>query len=74
MGRYHCWTPLPISVLPTTDTYMCCETFKFMVSYLAMSLGDRFCMSRKGGTGRDGWVNPKGANSMAVSGLGHESP
>ena len=27
-----------------------------------MSLGDRFCMSRKGGTGGVGWVNPKGAN------------
>jgi len=26
-------------------------------------------MSRKGGTGRDGWVHPQGANSMAVSGL-----
>ena len=26
-------------------------------------------MSRKGGTGGGGWVHPKGANSMAVSGL-----
>jgi len=26
-------------------------------------------MSRKGGTGGVGWVHPKGANSMAVSGL-----
>ena len=29
-----------------------------------------FCESRKSGTGRDGWVHPKGANSMAMSGLG----
>ena len=35
----------------------------------AMSLGLRFCVSRKGGTGGGGWVHPKGANSMAASGL-----
>jgi len=43
-----------------------------MMSLLAMSLGLRFCVSRKGGTGGGGgggWVHPKGANSMAVSGL-----
>jgi len=34
-----------------------------------MTFGDRFCNSRKGGTGRGGWVHPKGADSMAVSGL-----
>ena len=34
-----------------------------------MSLGDRFCKSRKGGTGGGGWVHPEGANSMAVSGF-----
>ena len=33
-----------------------------------MSLGLTFYMSRKGRTG-GGWVHPKGANSMAVSGL-----
>jgi len=40
-----------------------------MKSLLAMSLGLRFCMSRKGGTGGGGWVHPKGAYSMAASGL-----
>jgi len=39
------------------------------MSLPAMSLGLRFCMSRKGGTGEGGWVHLKGANSMAVSGL-----
>jgi len=34
-----------------------------------MSLGLRFCVSRKGGTGGGGWVHPKGANSMAASEL-----
>ena len=34
-----------------------------------MSLGLRFCMSRKSGTGGGGWALPKGANSMAVSGF-----
>ena len=40
-----------------------------MMSLPPMSLGLRFCMSRKGGTGGGGWVHPKGANSMAASGL-----
>ena len=41
-----------------------------MISFLAMSLGDRFCASRKGGTGRGGWVHLKGTDSVDVSGLG----
>jgi len=45
------------------------ETFSFMMSLPAMSLGLRFCVSRKGRTGGGGWVSPKGANSMAASGL-----
>jgi len=40
-----------------------------MMSLPAMSLGLRFCVSRKGGTGGGGWVHPKGVNSMAASGL-----
>ena len=39
------------------------------MSLPAMSFRDRFCFSRKGGTGEGGGVYPKGANSMAVSGL-----
>ena len=39
-----------------------------------MSLGDRLSASRKGGAGGGGWVHPKGANSMAVSGLSFEQP
>ena len=40
-----------------------------MMSLPAMSLGLRFCVSRKGGTGGGGWVYLKDANSMAASGL-----
>jgi len=40
-----------------------------MMSLPAISLGLRFCVSRKGGTGGGGWVHLKGANSMAASGL-----
>jgi len=40
-----------------------------MMSLPAMTSRDRFCVSRKGGTGGGGWVHPKGANSMAASGL-----
>jgi len=39
------------------------------MSLPAMSLGLRFCVSRKGQTGGGEWVHPKGANSMAASGL-----
>ena len=40
-----------------------------MMSLPAMALGLRFYVNRKGETGGDGWVHPKGANSMAASGL-----
>jgi len=40
-----------------------------MMSLPAMPFGDTFCVSRKDRTGGGG-VHPKGANSMAVSGLG----
>jgi len=35
----------------------------------AMPFGDRFCMNRKGGTRGGGWVCPKAAKNMALSGL-----
>jgi len=38
-----------------------------------MTSRDRFCDSRKGGTGGGGWVHPKGADSMAVSALCFEN-
>ena len=44
--------------------------FSFNMSLPAMSFGDRFCMSRKGGTGGGGWLHLKGANSMATPVLG----
>jgi len=51
------------------------ETFSFMMSLPAMSFGDRFCMSRKGGIGGGGWVHPMDANSMAVClGSAQEKP
>jgi len=44
-----------------------------VTSLPAMTFGDSFCFSRKGGIGGGGWVHPKGADSMAVSGLCFES-
>jgi len=38
------------------------------------SLGLRFCASRNGGTEGGGWMHPKGANSMAASGLSCRKP
>ena len=48
------------------------EIFISDVTLPAMSFGDRFCVSRKGGIGGGGWVHLKGADSMAMSGLGLE--
>jgi len=39
------------------------------MSLPAMTFGDRFCFSRKGGIGGGRWVHSKGADSMAISGL-----
>jgi len=39
------------------------------MSLPAMSFGNKFCFSRKGGIGGGGWVHMKDADSMAVSGL-----
>jgi len=37
------------------------------MSLLAVSLGDRFCMNRKGGTGKGGWVNPQGRKASRLA-------
>ena len=63
-----------INPLSPNVAYLQHETFSFMMSHPAMSLGDRLCASRKGGAGERGWVHPKGANSMAASGLSFEQP
>ena len=59
---------------PPNDVIWRHETFSFLMSHPAMSLGDRLYASRKGGPGGGGWVHPKGANSMAASGLSFEQP
>ena len=58
------------NTLPTNEVYLHRETFSFMI-YPAMPLGDRFCVSRED---ESRWVHLKGANSMALSGLGRERP
>jgi len=41
--------------------------FHLVMSLPAMSFGTGFYTSRKGGTGGDGWVYLKSANSIAIS-------
>jgi len=43
------------------------------MSLPAMTFGNGFCFSRKGRIGGGGWVLPKGAESMAVSGLSYRN-
>jgi len=45
-----------------------------MMSLPAMSLGLRFCASRKGGTGGGGQVSTLGPGNMAASGLNCRKP
>ena len=52
------------------NSYKHHEIFGFMVSLLAMSFGDRFCFSRKCGTGGGGCMHLKDANNMTISGFG----
>ena len=51
---------LVLNPFPTNDVIWRHETFSFMMSHPAMSLGDRLCASKKGGAGGGGWVHPKG--------------
>jgi len=44
------------------------------MSLPAMSLEDRFCFSRNGGTGGGKWVHPKGANNMPSLGSALKRP
>jgi len=44
------------------------------MSLPAMFLENMFCPSRKGRTGRGGWVHPPGEDSMSMSGLGYRKP
>ena len=43
------------------------------MSLPAISFGDGFCFSRKGGIGGSGWVHPQSADSMGMSGLGYKN-
>ena len=48
--------PVALKLFRAYSGYIRHETFSFMMSLPAMSLGLRFCVSRKGGTGGGGWV------------------
>ena len=48
--------------------------FSLMMSLLAMSLGDGFCVSRKSETRGDGWIHPKGEKAWSCLGLARKSP
>ena len=53
---------------------MASSNFQLHMSLPAMSFGDSFCMSRKGGTRGGGWVHLQGANGMAMSELNETEP
>ena len=50
------------------------ETFNSIIYSIATSLGNCFCMSRKGGTGGGGLVHPESENSMAMYRLAVKIP
>ena len=53
-----------INPFPANDALRCHETLSFMMSHPAMSLGDRFCDSRNGGTGGGGVGAPGGYKQL----------
>ena len=59
--------PLP----PANSTYLCCGNlnFSFMIS-----LGDRFCVTRKGGHGDVGGCTQRVQNTWTILGLAVRSP
>jgi len=50
---------LQLKLFRAYSGYICHETFNFMMSLPTMSLGLRFCVSRKDGTGGGRWMHPK---------------
>jgi len=69
-GSNHCTIVLSHALTLSYPMTSCdIVSLSFIMSLLAVSLGLRFCVSRKGRTGEGVWVYPNGANSMAVSGL-----
>ena len=60
---------IQINPFPNVARYILHETFIFhlVMSLPAMTFGDRFCFSRKGGIDGRGWVHTKGADNMAIN-------
>ena len=64
-----------IPLLTANVCITCHELSTLCIIYsIAMSLGNCFCMSRKGGTGGGGLVHPESENSMAMYGLAVKIP
>ena len=57
-----------------TEAIACLCVKQFVMSLPAMSLGDWFSVSKKGGTEGGGLVYTQVENSMAVHGFGHKNP
>ena len=61
-------TPVaPVVPTPLNDAYLHHDTVSIMMPLPSLSLGNRFCMSRKCGTVCGGWHHSGGGNSTAVS-------
>ena len=74
MNSSLCNPTLHIFCFPVCSRIYSAWIYRLVMSLPAVSFGDRFCFSRKGGIGGGGWVHPKGGDSMAVSGLCFGNP
>ena len=52
--------------LPTNDAFWQSSVFSCMLSVGAIHFEDRFCASRKGGTGKGGWMHHSSWQCMVV--------
>jgi len=57
-----------LSPLLTVNVCITCHETLAIIYSIAMSLGNWFCRSRKGGIGGGGLVHPENENSMATYG------
>ena len=60
MSLQELWQVATVIALGPIVGYLQHEAFNFMFSLLAMIIGNRFCVSRKGRTEGGGWVHLQG--------------
>ncbi len=67
-------SPQTVAHTVAREIYLPDVRFHIMMSLGEFSPGDRFCVSRKGGTWGGGWVHPQGANGVSQAWISCRKP